>query len=339
MTRALRSILVLGAIALVAVGAVGVWALQAESGDFAFVPRAAQSTAGVVELEGAAPPPAGAGRIYFTTVGVRRATVWETWFGVDGGELVPEHAVQPDGESDDERARLDTLAMDDSQEAAQVVGLRALGEEVAVRPTGVIVVGIDAAAPAAKAGLELGDVVLSLNRMPTTTVAALRSRLRAAGVGATVDLGLHRDGRMIELATRTTRSPKDGSAVLGIIPQQASLVDAERRVTFTLKGVGGPSAGLAFALQIYTAGKAYANLRGLRVAATGTIDMDGRVGPIGGAGEKAVGARRAGADLMLVPADNAAEARAAHVPGLRIVAVRTFDDALRAIDEAARAAS
>ena len=339
MQRALRTILLIGIVALAVAGGASVWALQAESDDFAFVPRAAQSTAGVVRLEGAAPPPADAGRIYFTTIGVRRATVWETWFGVDGGELVPEHAIQPHGETDEERARLDALAMDGSQEAAEVVGLRALGERVDVRPTGVVVAALAPDAPAAKAGLELGDVILAIDREPVTTIAALRARLRAAGVGARVDLGVHRDGRMLTIAARTFASPRDGAPVLGIVPQQANLVDASRSVTFAIDGVGGPSAGLAFALQIYTAGKGYANLGGLRVAATGTLDMDGRVGPIGGAGEKAIGARRAGAELLLVPDGNAAEARAAHVPGLRIAAVGSFAEALRAIDRASRAES
>ena len=102
-------------------------------------------------------------------------------------------------------------------------------------------------------------------------------------------------------------------------------------MTYSVEGIGGPSAGLAFALQIYSAGKGYANLHGRRVAATGTLSMVGTVGAIGGVGEKAIGARRAGAELFLVPEKNAAEARAARVKGLTIVPVETFTDALRAL--------
>lgn len=331
MTRALRSLLLLGLIGLVALGGVLLWASQAGSDDFAFVPQAAQPAIGVVDLDGAPDPPPGAGRIFFTTVGVRHATVWETWFGVDGGALVPKHAVQPDGETDQERARMDTLAMDDSQQTAEVVALRALGYQVAVRPAGVIIAGIDREAPIASSGARLGDVILSVDGGATRAIDDLRTAVRRAGVGTTVDLGLHRDGKLLTVATKTIASERSGRAILGILPAQGNAVDAPRTVTYAVDGIGGPSAGLAFALQIYSAGKGYANLHGLRVAATGTLSMVGTVGAIGGVAEKAIGARRAGATVFLVPRDNAAEARAAHVPDLRIVPVGNFSDALRAL--------
>ena len=329
--RAFRTLLLLGLVGLVALGGIALWAVQADSADFAFVPQAAQPAIAVVSLEDAAAPPAGAGRVFFTTVGVRHATVWETWFGVDGGQLVPEHAVQPPGESDADRARMDTLAMDDSQQTAEVVALRALGYQVRVRPAGVIIAGIDRAAPIASSGAKLGDVILSTDGRRTLDIEGLRTAVRRVDPGAVVDLGLHRNGTMLTVAVKTIRSEESGDAILGILPAQANAVDAARTVTYSVKGVGGPSAGLAFALQIYSAGRGYANLHGLKVAATGTLSMTGTVGPIGGVGEKAEGARRAGATVFLVPSDNAAEARAAHVTGLRIVPVGNFADALRAL--------
>ncbi len=334
MTRALRLTLILGVLAAVAFGAIAMWALQEETSDFAFVPRAAQPTLGVVELQGEENPPPGAGRLYFTTVGVRHATLWETWFGVaDGGQLVPEHAVRAPGESDTERMQIDTMAMDSSQDAAEVVGLRALGERVVVTPAGVQIVGIDPEAPIAAAGAALGDVILTAEDRKVTTIESLRTELKAVGAEHTVDLGLHRDGGFLSIAAKTIAS-STGAPILGIMPQQAHRIAAARTVTFHVDGVGGPSAGLAFALQIYSAGKDYANLNGHRVAATGTLTMTGTVGPIGGIGEKAIGARRAGADIFLVPRDNADEARAAHVAGLRIIAVENFTGALHALAEA-----
>lgn len=331
MSRALRTTLFAALLALVALGAVALWAVQSQSSDFAFVPRAAQPTLGAVKLAGEKPPPPGSGRVYFTTVGVRHATVWETWFGVgDGGHLVPEHAVQPPGETDEERARLDSEAMGSSQNAAEVVGLRALGYDVTVTPTGVQIVGIDPDAPLAEDGGQLGDLILRAQTRPVTTIASLRAAVTAVGAKRPIELGVHRDGQMLTLNTETVRSPQ-GKAVLGILPEQASRIDAPREVTFAVEGVGGPSAGLAFALQIYSAGKGYANLQGRRVAATGTLSMTGTVGPIGGVGEKAIGARRAGAEVFLVPKRNAEEARAAGVKDLEIIPVGNFSDALRAL--------
>ena len=96
-------------------------------------------------------------------------------------------------------------------------------------------------------------------------------------------------------------------------------------------GVGGPSAGLAFALEVME--KLGRNVdRGYRVAATGQMELDGTVAPIGGVKQKTFGARAAGADVFLVPAagDNAAEARR-YAHGLRIIAVQSFPQALRAL--------
>jgi PDZ domain-containing protein len=94
--------------------------------------------------------------------------------------------------------------------------------------------------------------------------------------------------------------------------------------------VGGPSAGLAFALQVYEE-EGHDVVRGNRVAATGEIFADGSVGPIGGIKQKTIGARQAGVDAFLVPAgQNARDARK-YAHGLRIIPVETFPQALRAL--------
>ena len=100
--------------------------------------------------------------------------------------------------------------------------------------------------------------------------------------------------------------------------------------TIDLGGVGGPSAGLAFALDIVEELRGDVD-RGLKVAATGEIELDGHVAPIGGVKQKVIGARRSGADVFLVPAgDNAEEARR-HAGDLRVIPVESFRQALRAL--------
>ena len=94
--------------------------------------------------------------------------------------------------------------------------------------------------------------------------------------------------------------------------------------------VGGPSAGLAFALEVMEE-LGHRIDRGNRIAATGQIELDGTVSPIGGVKQKTFGAREAKADVFLVPAgDNAREARK-YAHGLRIIAVKSFPQALRAL--------
>ena len=334
MYRLLKLILVVALVAAVLTGGTLVWALESESDDFAFVPRAAQPTLPVVELEGQQPPPAGAGSVLFSTVGVRHASIFETWFGVgDGGELVPAHALVSPGESDADRSRLDSVAMGGSQETAEVVALRALGYAVVVKPAGVRIIGLSLDAPIRSDGAVLGDVIIAVDGKTIRTTDDLRQAVRAIGAGKSLAVTVHRDGKALRIATHTMTGT-DGAVVLGIIPASASIVETPRAVTYSVEGVGGPSAGLAFALEIYSAGKAYANLGGLRVAATGTLAIDGSVGPIGGVAQKTIGAARANADLFLVPSDNAEEARAAAPPGVTIVPVGSFSDAVKAITAA-----
>ena len=102
------------------------------------------------------------------------------------------------------------------------------------------------------------------------------------------------------------------------------------RIRIDAGDVGGPSAGLAFALDILQ--ELGRNVtRGHKVAATGELGLDGKVSPIGGVKQKTLGARKAGVDAFLVPAgENAREARR-YADGLRIIPVKNFPQALRAL--------
>jgi len=104
-------------------------------------------------------------------------------------------------------------------------------------------------------------------------------------------------------------------------------------VDIKLADVGGPSAGLMFALGIYDKLTPGSLTGGRFVAGTGTIDDDGKVGPIGGIEMKTVGARSQGAQFFLTPADNCKAAASDTPSGLRLVKVDTIDDALAALDD------
>ena len=116
---------------------------------------------------------------------------------------------------------------------------------------------------------------------------------------------------------------------LGVIDR----ADVPFKTTIHLQDVGGPSAGLMFALAIVdrlTPGELTA---GATVAGTGEIDVKGNVSPIGGIPFKMVAAREAGASTFLVPADNCAEAKAKAPDGLRLIKVDTLATAVRALED------
>ena len=135
---------------------------------------------------------------------------------------------------------------------------------------------------------------------------------------------------MKEIVVRTVPDPqRPGRPIIGVIVSQAAFIKLPRKVKIDAGNIGGPSAGLAFALDILDQLKDVNH--GQRVAATGAIELDGTVSPIGGVRQKTVGVRRAGIKIFLVPAgENAAEARR-YAKGLRIVPVHSFRQALRAL--------
>jgi PDZ domain-containing protein len=162
-------------------------------------------------------------------------------------------------------------------------------------------------------------------------VLTLRAILAEHRPGERVRLRFHREGRVHTTTVRTVADPRDPKrALVGISARDTLQVKLPIRIRIDAGDVGGPSAGLAFALDILQElGRNVA--RGHKVAATGELGLDGRVFPIGGVKQKTLGAREAGVDVFLVPAgENAREARR-YAHGLRIIPVKNLPQALQAL--------
>jgi Lon-like protease len=164
------------------------------------------------------------------------------------------------------------------------------------------------------------------------TPSDLRRLLGRHRPGGTVRLSVRRNGGVRQFEVRTAATVERGRrrAIIGVFVEQAADIKLPVNVRIDAGNIGGPSAGLAFALDILE--KLGRDVdHGYRVAATGSIDLDGSVGAIGGVEQKTIAVRRGKIDVFLVPAgENAAEARRfAH--GLRVIPVQTFQQALRAL--------
>ncbi len=302
------------------------------SEQYIFLPDVAHPVAPLVSAPGAKEPHDGGG-FYFVDVIVRKASLLERLLPHlrDGATLVPASAVIPPGTSDAERRKQDLREMSRSQSVAAAVALRALGYRVATKPLGVLIAAVGADAPA-HGKLETGDVVLSVDGKPVLTPGAMRTLIQRRHPGETVRFGLRRDHAARTVTVRTiSGGPREhGRPIVGVLVDQAADIRLPIPVRIDAGGVGGPSAGLAFALDVMEELGRDVD-RGYRVAATGEIRLDGGVGAIGGVKQKTIGARRTHVDVFLVPAgDNADEAkRYAH--GLRIIPVQSFRQALRAL--------
>jgi len=268
------------------------------------------------------------GGIYMVDVLVRKASVLERIFpGIEeGSSLVPAEQVNPVGVSDAQRRQSSLNEMSRSQQIAAAVALRSLGRKVTIQPNGVEVTLIRPGFPA-DGKLEIGDVIVRANGAGTRTTRELTDIMRQVEPGKAVRLVVDRGDGREEVTVATRADPEDPKrAVFGVQIQQSADIELPVAVKIEAGNIGGPSAGLAFALDIVDElGRDLDH--GKTVVATGAIRLDGKVDPIGGIEQKTIGARQAGADLFLVPDANAAEARR-YADGVRIVAVSNFNEAL-----------
>ena len=331
MTRQRASILLWGVAVVVAAALSLAW--FAPSRDYLYVPNRAHPVAAKVKVEGEKPAAPGAGAIYYVDVSVRRATWAERllpFVRPDGATLVPKEEVVPPGSSFEDRHEDSLREMERSEKVAAAVALEEAGYKVAAIPRGALVEAVASDAPAA-AKLDSGDVIVGARGRPIRTPDQLRRSFTSVRPGDDVVLRVRRDGKVETVTIRTVESPSEpGRAIIGIRVAQDADIRLPLEVDIDLGGVGGPSAGLPFALDVLQ--ELGTNVDGgRRVVATGEIGLDGTVGPIGGVKQKTFGARKAGADVFLVPAgENTAEARR-YAGNLRIIPVTSFQQALSAL--------
>jgi PDZ domain-containing protein len=317
------------AVALIIV--TGIALFRINSSDYILLPDRAHPVAPLVHVQGGKEPP-GPGGIYFVDVFERRASELESLFPFirSGATLVPAQLIVPPGVSDNALRRADLREMSISERVAAAVALHQLGYHVVARPSGVIVSAL-ASGSHAIGKLQPTDVIVAVNGTKTLTIAKLRAVLAHVKPGESVTLTVLGGTERRTVTIETVPDPlAPKRAIVGFTPAQAAEIQLPLKVQIDAGNVGGPSAGLAFALEVMEQ-LGHRIDRGYKIAATGQIELDGTVSPIGGVKQKTFGAREAKADVFLVPAgDNAAEARR-YAHGLRIIAVKSFPQALHAL--------
>jgi PDZ domain-containing protein len=243
--------------------------------------------------------------------------------------LLPPQEIVPPGTTLQQQARAGFRMLDESEMAATVAGLRLAGFDVPAVGKGVLVDSILAVSPSH--GLLLpGDIIVALDGQPTRDMKDLLGQIAAARPSGAVQLEVERGSGRQSLVTSLLPPAGPGAAPrLGITAEPVGLTYA---LPFSVtivpqKIVGGPSAGLMFALTVCNSVSAADLTGGRRIAGTGTIDADGVVGPIGGVEEKVVAAEDAGAAYFLAPPANYPAALAA-AHRIRVVKVSSAAEAV-----------
>ena len=241
--------------------------------------------------------------------------------------VVSRETLYPPGETAEQETQRSLSQMDQSKIDAADVVLRRLTDYPKDHGDGALLEFVYPGCPA-EGELFAGDVVTSIDGTPVHSGREASNALDAVPVKEPITFEVHAAGETHDVTITREKclpdvdDPRVGINLIDVFPFDVEIASGD---------VGGPSAGLMWALGLYdlmTPGDATA---GLTIAGTGTIDTRGRVGPIGGIEDKVVAAQRAGATVFLVPADDMAELKGVDTGDMRLISVSTFQQALDAL--------
>ncbi len=315
------TILLLVAISICLIGAVAPVPLVAQSPGPTYDVLGAHNSAPIISSK-VYPEYRHAGSLYMTTVtisdGLTGIDAARLWLSPDY-RLIPRSMVYQPGASLEQLTQKGQESFVESEKAA----VSAAFSEIGI-PQAVLVHRILADSPA-KDALEPGDQIVSIGTSPPiSSISDARRATSAASPGSPIAVVVNRLGGR-KITKFVTPSFGASGPSLGVILEARP---ASNAVDIKLSGVGGPSAGLVFALGVVDRLSSQSLIRGRQWAGTGIINADGEVEPISGVEFKVMGARRSGATAFLSPRENCASAVAAGVEGIEIYPVDTLHDAV-----------
>ena len=276
------------------------------------------------------------GELELTTVSVTGpgqelslAEAMAAWFDQTRA-VYPRDVVYEPEQSDEDARRESSVQMVSSQDSAIAAALTELDYDL---PVVIEVLEVSKGAPA-EGKLETGDKLVSVNGTKITNATSVTKAVQKSGVGEKAAFVVRRDGGT-KTVTVTTEAAEDDPdrAVVGVVVGKGYSFPFEVSVDLSDE-IGGPSAGLIFALAVFDTLTPAALTDGVVVAGTGTIEADGNVGPIGGIQQKIVAAADSGAALFLVPPDNCDSALEARVADgeIKLVKARSLHSAVASIE-------
>jgi PDZ domain-containing protein len=302
---------------------------------FAITPGPAIDVVSLIDIEGAETKPV-SGELLLTTVSLHTINVAEairSWFD-ENYEVLSRSAIIPSGETEEEAEQRSTDQMSESHEHAAAAALSFLGYDVRITPLGARVREVEAQAPA-RLVLRRGDVIVGADAASVKRTEDLVGVIKSHEVGDEIVLKVMRGEEKLTVKTRTVgREGKPSEPKIGVLLDTVPRVDLPLTINIESGDIGGPSAGLMYALGIVDLLDSYDLAGNRKVAGTGEISVDGLVLPVGGITQKIAGARRQKADLFLVPSVELVEA-CSHSGDMAVYAVGHLADAVRVLRDPA----
>jgi PDZ domain-containing protein len=275
------------------------------------------------------------GDLFLLTVGLREVNVFEYLEAQFDPrvDLIGRDVVRPPGVTQEEQTRSNLEAMDESIYTAVYVALTRLGYEVGFTGDGVSVISVVEGTPA-EGVLQVGDVITHVAGQPVATGDDAAAAIRSFQIGDTITLAGTRGAEPLRVEITLVPHPEvEGAPMVGVALKSVNLrlvlpIDLE----IDSRNIGGPSAGMMYAIAVLDLLTPEDLAKGHRIAGTGTIRFDETVGAIGGVRQKVFAARSVGAEYILVPVDNYPDALTAGGDDIEIVAVASLQDALDFLD-------
>lgn len=276
------------------------------------------------------------GNLYQLTVRRDEANYFTyVWAKVDNSvDLYSREVILPKGVTPQELSEISMQNMKTSENIAIAVALNLLDYQIETEGDGVLVVGIMDDSPVVGKLLK-EDLIISINNEVIKSTTEFISLLRTYEIGDMVSIGLIRNDKEMSIETKLIEHIEyENEPMVGFLastPNQRFVFPIS--VDIDTGNVGGPSAGLMMALNVYNSLTEYDITKGIKVAGTGTIEIDGSVGPVGGVKQKVIAAKNAGSTLILVPTANFDDVQSYIDEDTSIVSVDTFNEALNLISE------
>lgn len=295
-------------------------------------PGSAESVEPVVQIPAAYLHPSEGALLLTTVIPQTPILVGEwlyTYLNHDIRRVSPEELV-PATITPQDLAQQQYQVLVDSETTAVIVGLRLAGYDASLIDHGVRITSVSPSSLAVHV-LQAGDEIVSVNGAPVADPPDLQSKIQALGPQTSVQATISRDGKRMDVTIPLT--PPTGADASPHIGISIEPISTEAKLPFPVKiapkqVIGGPSAGLMFSLAVYDLLTQGDLTGGRTIAGTGTIDLDGNVGVIGGVQQKVVAAEHANAEYFLVPPDNYNDAVSV-AKRIKVVMVGTIQEALQ----------
>jgi len=294
---------------------------------YAVGPGPAREVGPLIDVSGHQRYPS-SGKFIMTTVRWYQVTPFQALLAwIDPNEsVVKQDVLYPPGVSVQQEQQRSLSDMDQSKIDATYVVLSKLANYPKVHGRGALIEDSIAGCPA-EGKLYSGDTILAIDQHHVRSADAASRLLQPIAAGASTDFQISAAGQTHDITVTKGRCPGESKPLFGI-----NLVDPfPFKVSIASGDIGGPSAGLMYALGLYDMLTPGDLTQGRTIAGTGTIDETGAVGPIGGITDKVVAAERVGASIFLVPKDNWAELKGVDTGTMKLIEVSSFADAVKAL--------